>query len=74
MTRDIDVVVALGEEDVDVIARLFMPDYFVSQEAIRDAVQIRDVKNLLATGYDSAYLERWASELAIDALLRECLA
>ena len=36
-------------------------------------VQLRDVKNLLATGYDATYLERWTRELGLDTLLRECL-
>ena len=36
-------------------------------------MQLRDVKNLLATGYDAAYLERWTRELGLDTLLRECL-
>ena len=36
-------------------------------------VQLRDVKNLLATGCDAAYLERWTRELGLDTLLRECL-
>jgi hypothetical protein len=33
--------------------------------------QLRDVKNLLATEYDSAYLESWAKELGLESLLRE---
>lgn len=34
--------------------------------------QLRDVKNLLATEYDAVYLERWAKELGLESLLREC--
>ena len=36
-------------------------------------IQLRDVTNLLATGFDTAYLERWTRELGLDTLLRECL-
>ena len=36
-------------------------------------LQLRDVKNLLATGYDAAYLERWTRALGLDTLLQECL-
>lgn len=36
-------------------------------------VQLRDVKNLLATGYDAAYLERWTRELGLATLWQECL-
>jgi len=36
-------------------------------------IQLRDVKNLLATGYDATYLQHWTHELGLDSLLRECL-
>jgi len=36
-------------------------------------LQLRDVKNLLATGCDYAYVGRWVSELDLEALWRECL-
>ena len=36
-------------------------------------VQLRDVKNLLTTGYDTAYLRHWTHELGLDKLLEECL-
>lgn len=36
-------------------------------------MQLRDVKNLLATGYEAAYLERWTRELGLDTLWQECL-
>ncbi len=133
MTRDIDVVVALGPGDAERVVGLFGEDYYVASEAVvraiaresvfnlihqetiikvdcivrksgdyrrleferREAVQIqdftvwiaskedliiskidwaresrselqlRDVKNLLATGYDAAYLEKWVRELGL---------
>ena len=34
--------------------------------------QLRDVRNLIATGYDSDYLERWTRELGLRDLLDEC--
>src|SRR5881296_4060802 len=141
MTRDIDVVIAIGPEDVGRVAALFRPDYYVSEENIRESlahesifnlihqesvikvdciirkgseyrraefeprqrisildfttfivskedlivsklfwakdshseVQSGDVRNLLATGYDVSYLQRWTRELGLDTLLRECL-
>ena len=141
MTRDIDVVIAIGPEDVDRVAALFWPDYYVSEENIRESLahesifnlihresvikvdciirkkieyrqvefgrrqvisildfttfivsredliisklfwakdshselQLGDVRNLLATGYDAAYLRRWTRELGLDTLLQECL-
>src|SRR5713226_353021 len=36
-------------------------------------VQLGDVRNLLATGYDAAYLRRWTRELGLHTLLEECL-
>lgn len=36
-------------------------------------LQLRDVKNLLASGYDVEYLERWTRELELTRLLQECL-
>jgi len=141
MTRDIDVVIAIGPEDVGRVAALFRPDYYVSEENIRESVahqsifnlihqesvikvdciirrqneyrrveferrqkisirdfntfivskedliisklfwakdshseiQLGDVRNLLATGYDAAYLQHWTRELGLDNLLQECL-
>lgn len=36
-------------------------------------IQLGDVKNLLATGYDAAYLQRWTRELELDNLFEKCL-
>jgi hypothetical protein len=38
----------------------------------RSETQLRDVKNLLATEYDAAYLKEWATALGLESLLREC--
>jgi len=141
MTRDIDVVIAIGPEDVGRVAALFRSDYYANEESIRESlahesmfnlihhesvikvdciirkrseyrrveferrqrisildfttfivskedliisklfwakdshseVQSGDVRNLLATGYDVSYLQRWTRELGLDTLLRECL-
>ena len=141
MTRDIDIVIAITPEDVCRISALFRPDYYVSEQNIRESlahesifnlihqesvikvdciirksseyrrieferrqkisivdfttfivskedliisklawaknshseVQLNDVRNLLATGYEAAYLRRWTRELRLDNLLNECL-
>lgn len=36
-------------------------------------LQLRDVRNLLASGYDVEYLERWTRKLELSTLLQECL-
>ena len=142
MTRDIDVVVGIAPEHFERIIALFRPDYYVSEESIRESlahessfnlihqesvikvdcivrktseyrrveferrqkisilnfttfiatkedliisklfwakdshseIQLGDVKNLLDTGYDAVYLQRWTRELGLDSLLRECLS
>lgn len=35
-------------------------------------LQLRDVRNLLASGADEAYLEEWAARLGVDGLLEQC--
>jgi len=35
--------------------------------------QLRDVRSLLATGYDSDYLREWAQKQGLQNLLEECL-
>jgi len=35
-------------------------------------LQLRDVRNLLATGFDAAYLGRWTRTLGLTTLLEEC--
>jgi hypothetical protein len=141
MTRDIDVVIAISQEDVAGVAALFRPDYYLSEQSIRESlahesifnlihhesvikvdciirksseyrrieferrqkisirdfttfivskedliisklawakdshseIQLGDVRNLLATGFDSEYLEHWTRELGLVSLLNECL-
>lgn len=140
MTRDIDIVVALAPDDAGKIVALFTPDYYVSEEAVRESIagesifnlihnesvikvdcivrknapyrhaefdrreqiridnfstwiaskedliisklfwardsgselQMRDVRNLVATGCDSAYVERWTQELYLTKLWEQC--
>jgi hypothetical protein len=47
MTRDIDVVIAIGPEDVGRVAALFRPDYYVSEENIRESVAHESIFNLI---------------------------
>jgi hypothetical protein len=141
MTRAVDIVIAIGPKDVPRLIDLFRPDYYVSEQSIRESLvaesifnlihnesvikvdcivrktseyrmaeferrqkisildfatyivskedliisklfwakdshselQLGDVKNLLATGYDSDYLRDWTRELNLDSLAEECL-
>ncbi len=140
MTRDIDLVVALTPQDTNTVVRLFTPDYYVSDEAVRNSIaheslfnlihqasiikvdcivrksslyrqteferrqritiedfstwivtkedliisklwwakdshselQLRDVKNIAATGCDENYIERWTEVMGMLNLWKEC--
>ncbi len=47
MTRDIDIVIALASTDAALIERSFAPDYHVSLDAVRNAIDRRFMFNLL---------------------------
>jgi len=47
MTRDIDIVVALGSQDTDKILSLFTPDYYVSREAVSSSIERESLFNLI---------------------------
>src|SRR4029434_5270670 len=47
MTRDIDVVIAIAPGDVDRVAALFRPDYYVSEENIRESLAHESIFNLI---------------------------
>src|SRR5882762_2064383 len=47
MTRDIDVVIAIGQEEVDRVAASFRPDYYVSEENIRESLAHESIFNLI---------------------------
>jgi|SRR5882724_122212 len=47
MTRDIDVVIAIRPEDVDRVAALFRPDYYLTVENVREALSNESIFNLI---------------------------
>jgi hypothetical protein len=47
MTRDIDLVVALKEGEAGTIVHLFEPDYYVSFEAVANAIHSHSIFNLI---------------------------
>src|SRR2546430_16882529 len=47
MTRDIDVVIAIASHDVERVAALFRPDYYVSEENIRESLAHESIFNLI---------------------------
>ncbi len=47
MTRDIDIVVAISDRDVEHIVQSFELDYYISKEAVIDAVHRRSMFNII---------------------------
>jgi hypothetical protein len=47
MTRDIDIVMAIGPHDADRVAALFEPEYYLSRESIRESLAHESVFNLI---------------------------
>jgi hypothetical protein len=47
MTRDIDVVAELERHDVDRVVQVFEPDYYVSRDAVAEAISDRSSFNLI---------------------------
>jgi hypothetical protein len=47
MTRDIDLVIALTATNASKIQTIFVPDYYVSPEAVRDAITHESMFNLI---------------------------
>jgi hypothetical protein len=60
LTRDLDIVVSLGEDDVGGIVAALSPDFYIDADSVRTAVTM-----------DRAYLERWASRLGVAEALAE---
>jgi len=54
-----------SKEDL-IISKLFWAKDSYSE------MQLRDVRNLLSTGYDAPYVERWTEDLGIQTLWKEC--
>ena len=61
MTRDLDLVVALEEQDVVPLAAAFAPDFYVDAEAARDAVRTERLFNLM----------HLSSGLKVDLIVRK---
>jgi hypothetical protein len=61
MTRDIDIVVALGPGDVDRVVGLFSPDYYVSREAVDSSIAHQSLFNLI----------HQESVIKVDCILRK---
>lgn len=56
----------IGKEDL-ILAKL------VWAAPSESAFQLRDVRKLLASGADEAYLGEWSIKLGVDELLRKCM-
>lgn len=65
---------ALGGRDVWVVSK---EDLILSKlrwaAPSESAFQLRDVRKLVASGADEAYLLAWSAKLGVEALLRKCM-
>ena len=64
MTRDLDIVVALDEHDVERLASAFAPDFYIDADAVLDAVRTERLFILmhLQSGIKVDFIVRKASE------------
>jgi hypothetical protein len=64
MTRDLDIVVALNDNDVDELVAAFAPDFYIDAETARTAVQSKRMFNLmhLESGVKVDFIVRKSSE------------
>lgn len=64
MTRDLDLVVALGDRDVDSVVALFSPDFYIDADDVRDAVTTQRLFNVmhLDSGIKVDFIIRKSSE------------
>jgi hypothetical protein len=64
MTRDLDIVISLGEDDVGAIVSAFEPDFYIDADAVRSAVLSQRLFNLmhLKSGIKVDLIIRKASE------------
>jgi hypothetical protein len=61
MTRDLDFVVALLDDDVDGLVKAFSPDFYVDEDAARSAVRSQRMFNLMHLG----------SAIKVDLIVRK---
>lgn len=61
MTRDLDFVVALVAQHVDKVVTLFSPDFYIDEDAARDAVRSQRMFNLM----------HFASGIKVDLIVRK---
>jgi hypothetical protein len=64
MTRDLDLVVSLGKEDVQGIVAVFSPDFYIDADDVRTAILMQRMFNLMhnATGIKVDLIVRKSAE------------
>jgi len=58
---------------IEMLTQSIYPKFAVKLSECDSEFQLRDVKNLLVSGYDAEYLERWTRQMELNDLLQECL-
>ena len=76
MTRDLDIVVSLGEDDVRGIVAALSPDFYIDEDSVRSAVASQQLFNLmhLATSIKVDLIVRKGSEYWVAPMLDSAVA
>jgi len=66
--------VAIDDLDIWIVSKedLIISKLYWAKDS-HSEFQLRDVRNLLKTGYDAAYLQEWTEKLGLSDLLTGCL-
>ena len=64
--------VNIGDTPVNIVSKedLILSKLFWAKDS-HSEMQLRDVQNLMSSGYDQAYVAEWKDELGVGSLLRE---
>jgi hypothetical protein len=74
MTRDLHIVVAINERDVNALVATFESDFYIDADAAPNSeLQRRDIRQLLAGAIDLDYIRKWAQHLGVTTLLNELM-
>jgi len=47
MTRDIDIVIEAGEDDVNMLFSLFSKDFYIDKDSVRNAIRNKKIFNII---------------------------
>jgi hypothetical protein len=66
MTRDIDIILEIGEGGVDRFVAQFEKDFYAHKTSVIEEVKRRGMFNFIDTFLDKTYIAHWCQELNLD--------